>query len=92
MNATTVLVVPRPEPADATLVAELLERYLLSSAPAAWPGTDGLTVAEAIGERYRAEARAGRVPDFAELVRGHPELADALTAFFDAAGPDDRQR
>jgi hypothetical protein len=62
-------------------VAELLAGYLLSTGPRAGPGTDGLTVAEAAGAFYQAAARAGQVPDLAELTRRHPEQADAISAF-----------
>jgi hypothetical protein len=71
-----------PEPAEPeNEVAELLAGYLLSAGRSAWPGTDGMTVAEAVGAFYPAAARAGQVPALAELIRRHPELADALTAF-----------
>jgi hypothetical protein len=68
-------------------VAELLAGYLLSAGVSAGPGTDGLTVAEAVGAFYQAAALAGQVPDRAELTRRHPELADAISAFLNAKRP-----
>jgi hypothetical protein len=67
-------------------VAELLAGYLLSAGHGEGPGTDGLTVADAVGALYHAEARAGRVPDFVELARRHPELAEGIEAFFGQMG------
>jgi hypothetical protein len=72
---------PVAEPKDR--VAELLAGYLLSAGPRAGPGTDGMTVAEAASAFYQTAARAGQVPDLAELSRRHPELADAISAFFE---------
>ena len=66
----------------ANRVVELLVGYLLPAGPSLWPGTDGLTVAEAVGMLYPAEVRAGHLPDQAELVRRHPELAEGIVAFF----------
>ena len=63
-------------------VVELLAGYLFPTGPGMWPGADGLTVAEAVGMLYPAEVRAGHLPDQAELVRRHPELADGIVAFF----------
>jgi hypothetical protein len=65
-------------------VAELLVGYLLSAGHSAWPGTDGMTVAEAAGAFYPAASQAGQVPDLAELIRRHPELADAIRTFVSA--------
>jgi hypothetical protein len=65
-------------------VAELLAGYLLSAGHTAWPGTDGLTVADAACAFYKVAALAGQVPDLAELTRRHPELADAMRTFLSA--------
>jgi hypothetical protein len=65
-------------------VAALLAGYLLSARHSAWPGTDGLTVAEATGAFYQTAALAGQVPDLAELTHRHPELADAISTFLSA--------
>jgi hypothetical protein len=65
-------------------VAELLAGYVLSAGHSGWPGTDGLTVAEAAGAFSHAAALAGQVPDRAELTRRHPERADAIRAFLSA--------
>ena len=59
-------------------VAELLADYLLADELAEWPGTDGLTVEEAVCAFYNTEARAGHVPDPLELARRHPKLADKI--------------
>jgi hypothetical protein len=67
-------------------VAELLAGYLLSAGHGVGPGTDGLTVADAVGALYHAEARAGHVPGLAELVRRHPELAESIAAFVGQMG------
>jgi hypothetical protein len=62
-------------------VAELLAGYLLADVLANLPGTDGLTVADAVGAFYNVEARAGHVPDSTELARRHPKLAEKIAAF-----------
>lgn len=67
-------------------VADLLAGYLLSATGSVGPGTDGLTVSEAVGTLYPAEVRAGHVPDPTELVRRHPELADDIVTFFNQGG------
>ena len=67
----------------ANRVAELVEGYLHLAVRGTWPGTDGLTVTEAVGALYHAEARAARVPDVVGLARRHPELAKGIAAFFD---------
>lgn len=70
----------------ANRVAELLAGYLLPAVRGTWPGTDGLTVAEAVEALYHTEAQAGRVPDPVELARRHPELAEGIDAFFGRMG------
>ena len=77
---------PGPDTDVANRVAELLAGYLLLAVRGRWPGTDGLTVTEAVGGLYQAEARAGRVPDVVELARRHPELAEGIEAFFGPMG------
>ena len=67
-------------------VAELLAGYLLSAGQNPWPGTDGLTVAEAVTAFYQAAALVGRVPDAAELARRHPELAAGIAALLAPGG------
>ncbi len=86
MNPFETAEQPGPDTDVANRVAELLEGYLLQAVRGMWPGTDGLTVTEAVGALYHAEARAGRVPDFVELARRHPELADGIEAFFGQMG------
>jgi hypothetical protein len=63
-------------------VQELLLAYLEAVPAAGWPGADGLTE-EAILQSYPELSVAGCVPKQAELMRRHPERADALQAYFD---------
>jgi hypothetical protein len=68
---------------------EVLLGYLQAAGCPRWPGTDGLMLEDAL-RSYPANAAAGRVPDRQELLRMHPELSEALVAFFadvDGAGP-----
>ncbi len=67
---------------------ELLLGYLQAAHVPPWPGADGLTVQEIL-RIYPASAAAGRVPGRLELLRRHPELRQALLAFFagDTPGP-----
>jgi hypothetical protein len=62
------------------LHALLLELLRDADAPA-WPGTDGLTLEEVL-HSYPQAAAVGLVPDLRELREQHPELADAMRAFF----------
>jgi hypothetical protein len=67
---------------------EVLLGYLQAAGCPRWPGTDGLLLEDAL-RSYPANASAGRVPDRQELLRKHPDLREALLAFFadqDGAG------
>ena len=68
---------------------EVLLGYLQAAGCPRWPGADGLMLEDAL-RSYPANAAAGLVPDRQELLRRHPELCEALLAFFadeDGAGP-----
>ena len=86
MNPFETAEQPRPDTDVAYRVAEVLEGYLLPAVRGMWPGTDGLTVTDAVGALYHAEVRAGRAPDLVELVRRHPELGEGIAAFFGQMG------
>jgi hypothetical protein len=76
----------RPEPVvRAEALPDVLLGYLRDAGCPFWPGTDGLTVKEALGS-YLQNAAVGRVPDLQELLRRHADLRDSLLAFF--AGED----
>ena len=68
-------------------VADLLAAYLLSSPTIAWPGSDGLALADVL-KSYPALASAGHVPLEAVLCARHPELAARLVAFFYRTGAE----
>jgi hypothetical protein len=59
---------------------EVLLGYL-QTAPAVWPGADGLTREDALSS-YRQAATARVVPGLKELLARHPDLAEELLAFF----------
>jgi hypothetical protein len=43
----------------------------------AWPGVDGMTIDDIVGF-YPEAVAAGEVPDWQDLLRRHPDLADEL--------------
>jgi hypothetical protein len=61
---------------------ELLLGYLYAARAPLWPGADGL-MAEEVLHSYAEHAAAGHVPDLQELLHRHPDLRDALLAFFE---------
>ena len=60
----------------------LLGGYLLASPWVRHPDADGLTVEDVVAAEYPAALAGGHVPGPDELARRHPELADAIGAFF----------
>jgi hypothetical protein len=68
-------------------VVELLARYLVESGRAGWPGMDGLTIWDVVEAAYVAEAVAGHVPRADELIRRHPDSAEAIRALFVRSDP-----
>jgi hypothetical protein len=71
-----------PQPDDGNLLAELLASYLIASHCVAWPGVDGLIVAEVVGQYYLPASNDGHVPNPAELTLRHPDLSGAIVRFF----------
>jgi hypothetical protein len=86
MNTTHQPEAPFSESNAGNRVTELLAEHL-ASCWVAWPGTDGLTSEEVVAEAYLAASATGRVPNQAELTLRHPELADAVAAFFARRAP-----
>jgi hypothetical protein len=78
---------PAPDAGPGGRAIALLAGYLLAAGRGAWPGTDGLTVAEAVVAFYRSAALSGQVPGPAELARRHPELADGIGALLGRVPP-----
>jgi hypothetical protein len=60
---------------------ELLLEHLRAADAPAWPGADGLTLEEVL-HSYPQAAAEGLVPDLRVLLEEHPELGDAVRAFF----------
>jgi hypothetical protein len=60
---------------------EVLLGYLQAARVTFCPWADGLTVHDAL-TCYRSAMAVGQVPDLAELLRRHPELANELETFF----------
>jgi hypothetical protein len=60
---------------------EILLGYLRAAGEPLCPGADGLTLEDALAA-YPQAAAAGLVPDRRELLRRHPDLRDAVEAFF----------
>jgi hypothetical protein len=56
---------------------EILLGYLQAAQVSVWPGVDGLTVDDVVA-RYPEAVAQGKVPDWLELLRRHPELDAAL--------------
>ncbi len=72
---------PNSRPMPRRMV-DLLASYLLASPAFRCPGADGATVEDVVAAEYPAASVAGRVPRPGELTVRHPELAEAITAFF----------
>jgi hypothetical protein len=60
---------------------EVLLEYLTAAHLPKWLGTDGLTLRDIVRSYPQAMA-AGQVPTRKELLRKHPDLNEALQAFF----------
>jgi hypothetical protein len=70
-------------PCDADRLRDILLSYLQAAEAGAWSGCDGLTV-ESVLDGYPEGVAAGTVPDWQQLLRQHPELAEALHAWLAA--------
>jgi hypothetical protein len=74
---------PTPEPIAPRRLRDVLLDYLQAGGVGAWPGCNGLTV-DGILDCYPAAVAVGTVPDWQQLLRRHPELAEALHAWLAA--------
>jgi len=61
---------------------DVLAGYLLTCPRFRCPGLDGATVADVVASEYPPAAASGWVPRPVELAARHPDLADAIAAFF----------
>jgi hypothetical protein len=66
-------------------VHELLLAYLRAVDAPWWPGSDSLTLEDAL-RSYPQAAADGLVPDLPALLASHPELTDILRDFFPRSG------
>jgi hypothetical protein len=69
------------DPDTRARVVQLMADYLLASASAGWPGTDGLTQEEVVRAAYPRAVIAGHVPGVLELRDRHADLGDAISSF-----------
>jgi len=72
-------------------LADVLLDFLRRASLPAWPGCDGLTVADVL-HHYPAAAASGRVPTLEHLLCQHHDLADELRILFAAASPQPEPR
>jgi hypothetical protein len=74
---------PTPELIAPRCLRDVLLGYLQAGGVGGWPGCDGLTV-EGVLDGYPEAVAAGSVPDWQQLLRRHPEWAEALHAWLAA--------
>jgi hypothetical protein len=72
-------------PAVSLALCEVLLGYLRAAGEPVCPGADGLTLEDALAA-YPQSIVDGLVPGLQELLRLHPDLRDALLAFFAGHG------